>query len=109
MATPSMRTQEFSYPYQRQVCEAPIGSITCSFSTCGRERRQTLSTASARTLTRTSLYSYTLPGSRRARVRHSDGSPVGRSAHSGFPQSVPSQSLVCLSKGSQVILRLGGV
>src|SRR5262245_44441424 len=108
-ASPSIRIHEFSYPYQRQLCEAPIGSITYSFNTCGSGRRQILSAASARTLTLTSLYSYAVPGSFLLRVNHSDGLLLGRSAHSGFPHKVPSQSLVCLSMCSQVIFRLCSV
>src|SRR6266702_2894949 len=79
-----------------------------SLSTWGSGRRQRLSAASASTLTRTSLYLYTVPGLLRGRVSHSPGLSVGRSAQSGLPHSVPSQSLVCRSRSSQVIVRLCG-
>src|SRR5271157_5466491 len=80
-----------------------------SFSTCGKGRRQTSRAASARTLTRVSLYLYTLPGLFRARFVHVAGSGAGRSAQSGLPHSVPSQSLVCRSRLSHVIVRLCAV
>src|SRR5882757_8859959 len=79
-----------------------------SFSTCGSGRRQTLRAASARTLVRTSLYLYTVPGLLRGRVVHCAGFSSGRSAQSGLPHSVPSQSLVCRNRLSQVIVRLCG-
>ena len=85
---------EFSYPCQRHVGDAPIGSMTSSFRTCGSGRRQTLVAASASRLTRVSLYSKTVPGSCRSRVSQVRGSRSGRSAQSGFPHSVPSQSEV---------------
>src|SRR2546422_10466600 len=106
---PSSTIHEFSYPNQRQVLEAPIGSMMVSFSTCGSGRRQTLSAASASTLTRTSLYLYTLPALLRGRVSHSLGLALGRSAQSGLPHSVPSQSLVCRGRWFQVMVRLCGV
>src|SRR3989337_4069896 len=81
---PSSTIQELSYPYQRQVRDAPIGSMTYSASTPGSGRRQMLSAASASTLTRTSLYSYDEPGSLRARVSQEVASRSGRSAQSGF-------------------------
>src|SRR5215510_13032586 len=62
---PSTLIQELSYPFQRQVLEAPIGSITRSLMTWGRGRRSTLRAASASTFTRTSLYLYTLPAALR--------------------------------------------
>src|SRR4051794_17975944 len=40
---PSIFTKELSYPYQRQVVEAPIGSIIFSFNTIGRGLRHTCS------------------------------------------------------------------
>src|SRR5262249_50087589 len=84
IGAPSMTTQEFSYPYQRQVLDAPIGSMMFSLSTWGSGRRQTLKRASAIALTRTSLYLYTVPGLLRGRVNHSAFGP-GRSAQSGLP------------------------
>src|SRR5438105_8786983 len=108
-SSPSSTTQEFSYPYQRHVVEAPIGSMIASFSTAGSGRRHTLSSASANTLTRTSLYLYAVPGALRGRDSHSCGLSLGRSAQSGLPQSVPSQSLVWRSKWFHVIWRLCGV
>src|ERR1700726_2379753 len=80
-----------------------------SFSTCGSGRRHTLSAARASTFVRTSLYLYVVPGLLRVRVRHSSGLSVGRSAQSGLPHSVPSQSLVWRNRLSQVIWRLCGV
>ncbi len=77
-----------------------------SFRTCGSGRRQTLSAASAITLVRVSLYLYVVPGLLRGRVVHSAGFSSGRSAQSGLPHSVPSQSLVCRNRLSQVIVRL---
>src|SRR5258708_26695954 len=71
-----------------------MGSMMVSLATCGKGRRQTLSAANASTLARTSLYLYAVPGGLRGRVRHSSGLSDGRSAQSGLPQSVPSQSLV---------------
>src|SRR6185503_2928770 len=96
---PSTSTHELSYPYQRQVDEAPIGSITSSRSTCGSGRRHTCSAASAITLTRTSLYLKCVPGSHSLRCSCSSSVlPTGRSAQSGLPHSVPCQSLVCRSR-----------
>src|SRR6476620_7404082 len=93
---PSISTHELSYPYQRQVDEAPIGSITSSRSTSGSDRRHTCSAASAITLTRTSLYLKCVPGSHSLRFSHSSGfSPTGRSCQSALPHNVPCQSLVC--------------
>src|SRR3984957_2956727 len=79
-----------------------------SFSTCGSGRRQTLSAASASTLVRTSLYLKKVPGLLRGDVPHSAGLSLGRSAQSGLPHSVPSQSLVCRNRLSQVMVRLCG-
>src|SRR6187431_62512 len=90
---PSISTQELSYPYQRQVEDAPIGSMISSRSTSGSGLRQTCSAASASTLTRTSLYLKCVPGSYIGRFCHSFGFPTGRSAQSGLPHSVPDQSL----------------
>src|ERR1700722_12624318 len=80
-----------------------------SFSTWGNGRRQILSAASARTLTLVSLYLYTLPGLFRVRFVHVAGSGPGRSAQSGLPHNVPSQSLVCRSRLSHVMVRLCAV
>src|ERR1700692_1342705 len=79
-----------------------------SFSTRGSGRRQTLRAASAKTLVRVSLYLYTVPGLLRGRVVHCAGFSSGRSAQSGLPHSVPSQSLVCRNRLSQVMVRLCG-
>jgi len=49
-----------------------------------------------------------VPGSWRGEVPHSAGLSLGRSAQSGLPHSVPSQSLVCRNRLSQVIVRLCG-
>src|SRR5687767_14881657 len=103
---PSSTTHEFSYPNQRHVLEAPIGSSRLSRNTCGNGRRQTLSAASASALVRTSLYSYAVPGLRRGRVPHSEGFSLGRSAQSGLPHSVPSQSLTWRSIWFHVSVRL---
>src|SRR2546426_184756 len=65
---PSISTHEFSYPYQRHVDEAPIGSITSSRSTSGSGRRHTCRAASAIAFTRTSLYLKCVPGSYRLRL-----------------------------------------
>ena len=56
-SAPSITTQESEYPYQRQVREAPIGSITYSLRTWGKGRRQTFRAARASRFTRESLYS----------------------------------------------------
>src|SRR5687767_14223343 len=103
---PSSTIQLFSYPVQRQDGEAPMGSIIYSFNTTGNGLRQIFIMASAKAFTRVSLYLYTLPGSLRARLIHSAELPCGRSAQSGLPQSVPSQSLVCRRRWSQVIFLL---
>jgi hypothetical protein len=50
-----------------------------------------------------------VPGLLRGRVSHSFGLSLGRSAQSGLPQSVPSQSLVWRSRWFQVMVRLCGV
>jgi hypothetical protein len=80
-----------------------------SFSTCGSGRRHTLSVASASAFTRVSLYFQVVPGAARLRVSHSSRLSDGRSAQSGLPQSVPSQSLVWRSMWFQVMVRLWGV
>src|SRR4051812_39626061 len=95
---PSSTIQELLYPVHRQLAEAPMGSMIFSFSTCGSGRRHTLSMASASTFTRVSLYLYTVPGLLRGRVAHWAALPSGRSAQSGLPHKVPSQSLVCRNK-----------
>src|SRR5210317_822063 len=59
---PSSSIQEFLYPYHRHVGLAPIGSIMCSFKTCGNGLRHVFSREYASTLTRTSLYSKCVPG-----------------------------------------------
>src|ERR1700681_2226676 len=105
---PSSTTQEFSYPNHRQVLEAPIGSMMFSFRTCGSGRRQTLRAASAITLVRVSLFYKRCPACCAGEVPHSAGLSLGRSAQSGLPHSVPSQSLVCRNRLSQVIVRLCG-
>src|SRR5258706_1530986 len=109
ITVPSSTTHEFSYPNQRHVLEPTMGSMIVYLSTCGSGRRQTLSAARASAFTRTSLYLYTVPGGLRGRVRHSSGLSEGRSAQSGLPHSVPSQSLVWRSRWFHVILRLCGV
>jgi hypothetical protein len=54
------------------------------------------------------LYLKEVPGLWRGAVRHSAGLSLGRSAQSGLPHSVPSQSLVCRNRLSQVMLLLCG-
>src|ERR1700704_6867906 len=85
-----------------------MGSMLFSFSTGGSGRRHTLSAASESALVRVSLYFHVVPGFARGRVSHSLALSEGRSAQSGLPQRVPSQSLVCRSKWSQVIVLLCG-
>ncbi len=99
--TPSTFTHEFSYPCQRHVGEAPIGSMTYSFNTCGNGRRHTCNNASASRFTRTSLYFQCVPGSCGAFF-----SPPQRSAHAGLPHNVPSHSLVWFSSMCHVIFAL---
>src|SRR5215210_7184828 len=69
-----------------------------SFNTCGSGRRQRFRVANAKAFTRVSLYLYAVPGLLRGRVIHWAGFSPGRSAQSGLPQRVPSQSLVKPSK-----------
>src|SRR5258708_38703273 len=83
---PSSTTHEFSYPNQRHLLEAPMGSMMVSLATCGKGRRQTLSAASARTCARTSLYLYAVPGGLRGRRRRSSAVSDGRSAPPCLPQ-----------------------
>jgi hypothetical protein len=75
------------------VLVAPIGSMIRSFKTPGSGRFHTFNSASAVRFTRTSLYSQKVPGAASVRVR-----PARRSATSGLSQSVPSHSLVCVSR-----------
>src|SRR5258705_13715489 len=100
---PSISTHEFSYPNQRHVFEAPIGSMISSRSTSGSGRRQTCSAASAITFTRTSLYLKCVPGSYIGRFFHSDGLPTGLLPQSGLPHRVPYQSPHLRSSFSHVI------
>ncbi len=79
------------------------------FKTCGKGLRQTLVAASASAFTRTSLYSHTAPGKFLLRVSQVDEFASGLSAHSGLPQSVPSQSLVWRSIWSQLMVLLCAV
>ena len=103
---PSNTIHEFLYPVQRQVAEAPMGSIIVCFNTCGKGFRHTLVAARARAFTLTSLYSYTVPLACLERFIQLAALLSGLSAHSGLPQRVPSQSLVCRSISFQVIVRL---
>ncbi len=106
--TPSISVQAWSYPCQRQVEEAPILSMICSLRTMGRGLRHRWVSAYAKTLTRTSLYSITVPGSCNVRYFQSSSPPSrgGRSAQSFPPHNSPLQSEFCCSRCSQVILLL---
>ena len=53
---PSIVTHELLYPSQRQVSDAPIGSMMAVFRICGSGSLAMCKAASASTFTRTSLY-----------------------------------------------------
>ena len=105
MRVPSISTHALSYASQCQVDDAPIGSMIDAFNTSGSGCFKTYSVDRASTLTRVSLYLKNVPGACSSRFAHCSGvwPRGGRSAQSGFPHSVPDQSLVCRRRCSQVI------